>query len=193
MPKTYLKFSLLAGVLLAATSQASGVVGRRLEPYDPWDPRYWAEEFFGGSGWGGYGGPWGLRWRSLGLRWPMGGLWLSVLRWLWLYGVPYYGGYWPGYGGYRPYHAAGAAAPYAAVRHSPAPRRPANRRPAKQPANNPVSPSRRVFSSISAARSAPVSSRRSRHGRHCRLADHPPPFTPHCISAAGAGTVHHRQ
>lgn len=77
---------LLAGSLLAAATNVSAWWGNNWgwNPYDPWDPRYWMEEFFGG-GWGGYGGgPWGY-----------GGPWGG-------YGYPYYGGWgggpWGGYG-----------------------------------------------------------------------------------------------
>ncbi|MCP5438221.1 MAG: sulfur globule protein CV1 [Chromatiaceae bacterium] len=113
--KTYLKFSLLAGVLLAATSQASAWWGGGWNPYDPWDPRYWAEEFFGGSGWGGYGGgPWGYGGGPWGYGGPWGGYGYPYYGG-YGYGVPYYGGYWPGYGGTWPYHGGWGYAPYAAV------------------------------------------------------------------------------
>ena len=111
--KRHLKFSLLAGVLLALTTQASAWWGGGWNPYDPWDPRYWAEEFFGGSGWGGYGGgPWGYG----GGPWGYGGPWGG-------YGYPYYGGYGygpygygvPYHGGYRPYLGGWGYAPYAAL------------------------------------------------------------------------------
>lgn len=111
--KRHLKFSLLAGVLLALTTQASAWWGGGWNPYDPWDPRYWAEEFFGGSGWGGYGGgPWGYGGRPWGYGGPWGG-----------YGYPYYGGYGygphgygaPYYGGYRPYYGGWSYAPYATL------------------------------------------------------------------------------
>jgi hypothetical protein len=111
--KRHLKFSLLAGVLLALTTQASAWWGGGWNPYDPWDPRYWAEEFFGGSGWGGYGGgPWGYGGRPWGYGGPWGG-----------YGYPYYGGYGygphgygaPYYGGYRPYYGGWGYAPYATL------------------------------------------------------------------------------
>ncbi|MCB1798046.1 MAG: sulfur globule protein CV1 [Gammaproteobacteria bacterium] len=111
--KRHLKFSLLAGVLLALTTQASAWWGGGWNPYDPWDPRYWAEEFFGGSGWGGYGGgPWGYG----GGPWGYGGPWGG-------YGYPYYGGYGygpygygvPYYGGYRSYLGGWGYAPYAAL------------------------------------------------------------------------------
>ena len=111
--KRHLKFSLLAGVLLALTTQASAWWGGGWNPYDPWDPRYWAEEFFGGSGWGGYGGgPWGYG----GGPWGYGGPWGG-------YGYPYYGGYdygpygygVPYYGGYRSYLGGWGYAPYAAL------------------------------------------------------------------------------
>ena len=42
--------ALLAGVLLAAAGNASAWWGGGWNPYDPWDPRYWMEEFFGGNG-----------------------------------------------------------------------------------------------------------------------------------------------
>ena len=111
--KRHLKFSLLASVLLALTTQASAWWGGGWNPYDPWDPRYWAEEFFGGSGWGGYGGgPWGYG----GGPWGYGGPWGG-------YGYPYYGGYGygpygygvPYYGGYRSYLGGWGYAPYAAL------------------------------------------------------------------------------
>ena len=112
--KRHLKFSLLAGVLLTLTTQASAWWGGGWNPYDPWDPRYWAEEFFGGSGWGGYGGgPWGYG----GGPWGYGGPWGG-------YGYPYYGGGYgygpygygvPYYGGYRPYYGGWGYAPYAAL------------------------------------------------------------------------------
>jgi hypothetical protein len=79
--KRHTALSLLAGLILAAATNVSAWWGGGWNPYDPWDPRYWMEEFFGG-GWG-YGGPWGG------------------------YGYPYYGGYgygpWGGYG--YPYYA----------------------------------------------------------------------------------------
>ena len=112
--KRHLKFSLLAGVLLTLTTQASAWWGGGWNPYDPWDPRYWAEEFFGGSGWGGYGGgPWGYG----GGPWGYGGPWGG-------YGYPYYGGGYgygpygygvPYYGGYRPYYGGWRYAPYATL------------------------------------------------------------------------------
>jgi hypothetical protein len=77
--------ALLAAVLLGAAGSVSAWWGGGWNPYSPWDPRYWMEEFFGG-GWGGgpwgYGGPYGYS----------GGPWG---------GYPYYGGYgpWGGYGG----------------------------------------------------------------------------------------------
>lgn len=107
--------SLLAGLLLAAATNASAWWGNNWgwNPYDPWDPRYWLEEFFGGSRWGGWGGgPWGYGggpwggygypyYGGYGYRGPWGG-----------YGYPYYGGYgygYPYYGGYG--HAPVVAAP----------------------------------------------------------------------------------
>lgn len=111
--KRHLKLSLLAGVLLALSTQASAWWGGGWNPYDPWDPRYWAEEFFGGGGWGGYGGgPWGYG----GGPWGYGGPWGG-------YGYPYSGGYGygpygygsPHYGGYRPYYGGWGYAPYAAL------------------------------------------------------------------------------
>ena len=91
---------LLAGLLLAAATNVSAWWGNNWgwNPYDPWDPRYWLEEFFGG-GWGGYRG------------WGYGGPWGG-------YGYPYYGGwgypYYGGWGGYRyPYHGGwGYGYPY---------------------------------------------------------------------------------
>jgi len=71
--------SLLAAALLVATTNASAFWnnwgGYGWNPYDPWDPRFWMEEFFGGGYYGG--GPWGY-----------GGPWGG-------YGSPYYGGYGP--------------------------------------------------------------------------------------------------
>ena len=103
-----LTLSLLAAALISA---AGGVHawwgngwGGGWNPYDPWDPRYWMEEFFGG-GWGnGWGGPWGYG------------------------GYPYYGGYyggpWGGYGapwgGYGyPYYGGWGYGPYAVVPAQP--------------------------------------------------------------------------
>lgn len=91
--------SLLAGLLLAAATNVSAWWGG-WNPYDPWDPRYWMEEFFGG-GWGGYGGPWG------GYGYPYYGGW-GYGPWGG-YGYPYYGGYGYGPWAYRggwPYYAA---------------------------------------------------------------------------------------
>ena len=81
--------SLLAGLILAAATNVSAWWGSNWgwNPYDPWDPRYWMEEFFGGGYYGG--GPWGYG----GGPWGYGGVpWGG-------YG-PYYGGYGPHYGGY---------------------------------------------------------------------------------------------
>jgi len=102
--------SLLAGLLLAAATNVSAWWGNNWgwNPYDPWDPRYWMEEFFGG-GWGGYGGPWG------GYGYPYYGGWGGPWGG---YGYPYYGG-WGGYGypyggwGGYPYYRGWGYAPYA--------------------------------------------------------------------------------
>ena len=78
--------SLLAGLILAAATNVSAWWGSNWgwNPYDPWDPRYWMEEFFGGGYYGG--GPWGYG----GGPWGYGGVpWGG-------YG-PYYGGYGYGY------------------------------------------------------------------------------------------------
>jgi len=105
--------SLLAGLLLAAATNVSAWWGNNWgwNPYDPWDPRYWMEEFFGG-GWGGYGGgPWGYGrpWGGYGYPYyggwggyPYSGGWGG-------YGYPYYGG-WGGYG--YPYYGGLGHAPY---------------------------------------------------------------------------------
>ena len=104
--------SLLAGLLLAAATNASAWWGNNWgwNPYDPWDPRYWLEEFFGGGNWGGWGGgPWGYGGGPWGYRGPWGGYGYPYYggygyRGPWGgYGYPYYGGYgygWPYYGGY---------------------------------------------------------------------------------------------
>jgi hypothetical protein len=90
--------SLSAALLITAAGSASAFWGNNWggwNPYDPWDPRFWAEEFFGG-GWGGYGGgPWGYG----------GGPWGGYGGYPY-YGGGYYGGPWGGYGGY-PYYAGG--------------------------------------------------------------------------------------
>ncbi len=105
-----LTLSMLAALLISAAGSATAFWGNNgwgggWNPYDPWDPRYWAEEFFGGNGWGGgYGGPWG------GYGGPWGG-----------YGGPgYYGGPWGGGypyygGGYMPGYSGWGYAPYAAL------------------------------------------------------------------------------
>ena len=54
-----LTLSLLAAALISAAGNAAAWWGNGWgggwNPYDPWDPRYWAEEFFGG----GWGNGWG--------------------------------------------------------------------------------------------------------------------------------------
>jgi len=88
--------SLLAGLILAAATNASAWWGSNWgwNPYDPWDPRYWMEEFFGGGYYGG--GPWGYGggpWGYGGGPWGYGGG-------PWGYGGVPWGGYGPYYGGY---------------------------------------------------------------------------------------------
>ncbi len=103
--KRSMALSLLAGLLLAAATNVSAWWGNNWgwNPYDPWDPRYWMEEFFGG-GWG-HGGPWGYRYPYYG-GWggPWGGYGYPYYRgWggPWGYGYPYYGGWGhPHYGGW---------------------------------------------------------------------------------------------
>ena len=88
--------SLLAGLILAAATNVSAWWGSNWgwNPYDPWDPRYWMEEFFGGGYYGG--GPWGYGggpWGYGGGPWGYGGG-------PWGYGGVPWGGYGPYYGGY---------------------------------------------------------------------------------------------
>ena len=92
-----LTLSLLTAILITAAGGTSawwGNWGGYGYPYDPWDPRYWMEEFFGGGYYGG--GPWGY-----------GGPWGG-------YGYPYYGGYAPHYGGNwgYPYNTGWRHTPY---------------------------------------------------------------------------------
>ena len=86
--KRRIVLSLLAGLTLAAATNASAWWGNNWgwNPYDPWDPRFWMEEFFGGGYYGG--GPWGYG----------GGPWGG-------YGYPYYQSwaYAPLHGGYYGY------------------------------------------------------------------------------------------
>lgn len=88
-----LTLSLLTAALICAAGSAGAWWGNGWggwNPYSVWDPRYWVEEFFGGSYYGG--GPWGY-----------GGPWGG-------YGYPYYSGNY-GYG--YPHHGGTyAAAPY---------------------------------------------------------------------------------
>lgn len=94
----------LAGLLLMAAGTTNAWWGGGWNPYDPWDPRYWMEEFFGdswsGGPWGYGGGPWGYGggpWGYGGGPWGYGGG-----PWGGYHGAPYYG-YTPwGYG--VPYH-----------------------------------------------------------------------------------------
>jgi hypothetical protein len=87
--------SLLVGLTLAAATNVSAWWGNNWgwNPYDPWDPRFWMEEFFGGGYYGG--GPWGYG----GGPWSYGGgPWGG-------YGYPYYYS-WnsaPAHGGYYAY------------------------------------------------------------------------------------------
>lgn len=94
--------SLAAALMLGTAGNSSAFWGDGWgggwNPYSPWDPRYWLEEFFGGGYYGG--GPWGYGGGPWGYGAPWGG-----------YGhYPYGGGYGPW--GYRggPYY--GPAAPY---------------------------------------------------------------------------------
>jgi hypothetical protein len=93
--KKHLTLLLATVLMISAVSSASAFWGNNWggygwNPYDPWDPRFWLEEFFGGGYYGG--GPWGY-----------GGPWGG-------YGYPYYGGYgytpWGGYG-YAPWAGYG--------------------------------------------------------------------------------------
>ena len=63
-----LTLSLLTAALITVASNASAWWGGGWNPYDPWDPRYWMEEFFGGGYYGG--GPW--LWRLPVLRRRLG-------------------------------------------------------------------------------------------------------------------------
>ncbi len=101
----------LAGLLSLAATSAHAWWGGGWNPYDPWDPRYWMEEFFGGGGyygggpWGYGGGPWGYGggpWSYSGPWGYGGGPWGNRYGYPysgyspWGYGVPYYGyGYAP--------------------------------------------------------------------------------------------------
>jgi hypothetical protein len=85
-----LTLSLLAAAWLSATGSATAWWGGGWNPYDPWDPRFWMEEFFGGGYYGGYGGPWGYG----GGPWGYGGPWNYGSPWGWGgYGYPYHSGY----------------------------------------------------------------------------------------------------
>jgi hypothetical protein len=110
--KRHTALALLAGLLLAAASNVSAWWGNNWgwNPYDPWDPRYWMEEFFGGSYYGR--GPWGWGRGPWGYGYPYHGGWGHPYYRGW--GYPYHGGWgYPNYAGWA--YAPHAVAPVQAT------------------------------------------------------------------------------